>query len=251
MCSVCGCSHTEEAPAVRSAPDTIRADAPAGDARLLTVERNILAKNDAIAEKNRRHFRSHRVLALNLVSSPGAGKTALLVAVLARLKGTAKLAVIEGDQETQTDAARIRAAGVPAVQVNTGPICHLDAAMVDRAFERLHISDGIVFIENVGNLVCPAGFDLGEDHKIAIASVTEGEDKPLKYPNLFAAASLLVISKIDLLPHLDFDVDDLVANARRVNPGIAVLRVSAKTGEGLDRFAAWIEAARALRSAAE
>ncbi len=159
-------------------------------------------------------------------------------------------AVIEGDQETSADADRIRATGAPALQVNTGRGCHLDADMVHRAFHHLPLEDGVLFIENVGNLVCPAGFDLGEAHKVVIASVTEGEDKPLKYPNMFAAASLMLVSKVDLLPHLDFDVDALIANARRVNPGIAVIKVSATTDEGLDRWMQWIDAARAMAVAA-
>ena len=158
--------------------------------------------------------------------------------------------MIEGDQETSADADRIRATGAPALQVNTGRGCHLDADMVHRAFHHLPLEDGVLFIENVGNLVCPAGFDLGEAHKVVIASVTEGEDKPLKYPNMFAAASLMLVSKVDLLPHLDFDVDALIANARRVNPGIAVIKVSATTEEGLDRWMQWIDAARAMAVAA-
>ena len=157
--------------------------------------------------------------------------------------------MIEGDQETSTDADRIRATGAPALQVNTGRGCHLDAEMVDRAFHRLHIHDGVLFIENVGNLVCPAGFDLGEAHKVVIASVTEGEDKPLKYPNMFAAASLMLVSKVDLLPHLDFDVSTLIENALRVNPTLGVLQVSAKSGDGMDPWINWINAARQLAAA--
>jgi len=216
--------------------------------RLVRIEADLLAKNDAIARENRGRFAGHRVLALNLVSSPGSGKTTLLVRTLEALKDRLPLAVIEGDQQTSNDAERIRATGVPAVQVNTGKGCHLDASMVARAFDRLHaLADGVLFIENVGNLVCPAGFDLGEAHKVVLASVTEGEDKPLKYPDIFAAASLMVVSKIDLLPHLEFDVDALIANARRVRPGIAVIRVSASTGEGMPEWLKWIEAARTVQ----
>ena len=218
------------------------------ESRLVRIEADLLAKNDAIARGNRAHFAGHRVLALNLVSSPGSGKTTLLVRTLEALKDRLPLAVIEGDQQTSNDAERIRATGVPAVQVNTGKGCHLDASMVSRAFDRLHaLEDGVLFIENVGNLVCPAGFDLGEAHKVVLASVTEGEDKPLKYPDIFAAASLMLVSKVDLLPHLDFDVDALVANARRVRPGIAVIRVSARTGEGMEAWLKWIEAARTVQ----
>lgn len=268
MCGVCGCGehetrfeegegvatgparelHAHTAPAHAAAAPVLRDD-PAERGTLLKVEQDILGKNNAIAAHNRAHFRSHGILALNLVSSPGAGKTTLLVDTLQRLSGELTMAVIEGDQETSADADRIRATGVPALQVNTGRGCHLDAEMVDTAFRRLHFHDGVLFIENVGNLVCPAGFDLGEAHKVVIASVTEGEDKPLKYPNLFAASSLMLVSKVDLLPHLEFDVDALIANARRVNPGIAVIQVSARTGEGVERWLQWIGAARAMAAA--
>lgn len=248
MCGVCGCGEGETRLEPVGQPHrhnhgvhshALRDD-PAERAHLVSVEQDILSKNDALAAHNRQHFNSHRVLALNLVSSPGAGKTTLLVETLARLVPDTTVAVIEGDQETSADADRIRATGAPAIQVNTGKGCHLDAAMIDQAFGQLHFHDGILFIENVGNLVCPAGFDLGEDHKVVIASVTEGEDKPLKYPNMFAAAGLMLVSKVDLLPHLDVDVDLLIANARRVNPGIAVIQVSAKTGEGLERWLRWV-----------
>ena len=212
------------------------------EARLVRIEADLLSKNDALAQQNRAHFADHGVLALNLVSSPGSGKTTLLVRTIEAVKERLPIAVIEGDQQTSNDAQRIRATGAPAVQVNTGKGCHLDASMVARAFDQLHgLSDGVLFIENVGNLVCPAGFDLGEAHKVVLASVTEGEDKPLKYPNIFAAASLMLVSKCDLLPHLDFDVDLLIANARKVQPGIRVIRVSARTGEGMDAWADWIE----------
>ena len=253
MCGVCGCSEGEvrvEAAAhhVHHHPQPLRDD-PAERAHLVSVEQDILAKNDALAGKNRAHFASHRVLALNLVSSPGAGKTTLLVKTLEQLLPEATVAVIEGDQETSADADRIRSTGAPAVQVNTGKGCHLDADMIDRAFHQLHFNNGVLFIENVGNLVCPAGFDLGEAHKVVIASVTEGEDKPLKYPNMFAAASLMLVSKVDLLPHLQFDLEQLIANARRVNPGIAVIQVSATSGEGMERWLKWVTAAQEMAAA--
>ncbi|PKM07528.1 MAG: hydrogenase accessory protein HypB [Gammaproteobacteria bacterium HGW-Gammaproteobacteria-4] len=220
-------------------------------ARLVRIEQDILARNDAIAAGNRRALTAAGTLALNLMSSPGAGKTSLLVATLQRL-GDMRMAVIEGDQETSADAERIRATGVAAIQVNTGKGCHLDAQMVAQALDHLGLPErGLLFIENVGNLVCPAGFDLGEAHKVVICSVTEGEDKPLKYPGMFAIADLLLVSKIDLLPHLDFDVDRLIANARRINPGIAVLRVSARSGEGMARWQDWLRSALALRQATE
>ena len=219
-------------------------------ARLVRIEQDILARNDAIAADNRRAFAAAGTLALNLMSSPGAGKTSLLVATLQRL-GALPAAVIEGDQETSADAERIRATGVPALQVNTGKGCHLDAQMVAQAIAHLALpARGVLFIENVGNLVCPAGFDLGEAHKLVICSVTEGEDKPLKYPGMFAAADLLLVSKIDLLAHLDFDVERLIANARRIKPGIGVLRVSAQSGEGMQRWLNWLTSALALQQAA-
>jgi len=246
MCGVCGCgdgeTRLEERPALRAAMED--------NSRLVKVEQDLLSKNNAVAAHNRAHFAQAGVLALNLVSSPGAGKTTLLVKTLEEMRGGIDCAVIEGDQETSADADRIRATGVSALQVNTGRGCHLDADMVHQAFHHLPLRDGVLFIENVGNLVCPAGFDLGEAHKVVIASVTEGEDKPLKYPNMFAASSLMLVSKVDLLPHLDFDVDVLIANARRINPGIAVIAVSATTGEGMARWRQWIDGARAMVAAA-
>ena len=228
------------------------AAAGAGATRLLSVERDILARNDAIAAENRRDLQATKTLALNLVSSPGSGKTALLVETLKRIGDKYPVAVIEGDQETTADADRIRATGVPAIQINTGKGCHLDADLVRTGMSRLGTpANGILFIENVGNLVCPAGFDLGEAHKVVIVSVTEGEDKPLKYSGMFAASALMVVTKTDLLPHLDFDVDRLIANARRINPTIGVLKLSAKTGEGMDRWLHWLETARALRLATD
>jgi hydrogenase nickel incorporation protein HypB len=252
--------HHGPAPAAANAAPLHFGKGPAGasvpgmaQTRLVQIEKDILSKNDAVAAENRRLFAERGVLALNLMSSPGAGKTTLLVETLKRLSGKLPLAVIEGDQETTNDADRIRATGVPALQVNTGKGCHLDAEMVATAADRMGVpTGGVLFIENVGNLVCPAGFDLGEAHKVVIASVTEGEDKPLKYPGMFAAASLMIVSKIDLAPHCDVDVDLYVANARRVNPQIGVIRLSTrKDAPGLDQWLAWIEAARTLRAVAE
>jgi hydrogenase nickel incorporation protein HypB len=209
--------------------------------RMVRIERDILAKNNDYADDNRRYFSGHGIFALNLVSSPGSGKTTLLVKTIATLNGTQSLAVIEGDQQTDNDAARIRAAGAPALQINTGKGCHLDAHMIGQAMQRLELKDdSLLLIENVGNLVCPAGFDLGEAHKVVIFSVTEGEDKPLKYPDMFRAADLMLLSKCDLLPHLEFDADLAVENARRVNPHIAVIRVSASSGAGMAEWLAWI-----------
>ena len=210
--------------------------------RMVRIERDILAKNNDYADDNRRYLSRHGIFALNLVSSPGSGKTTLLVKTIAALNGTQPLAVIEGDQQTDNDAARIRAAGAPALQINTGKGCHLDAHMVGQAMQRLDLKDdSLLLIENVGNLVCPAGFDLGEAHKVVIFSVTEGEDKPLKYPDMFRAADLMLLSKCDLLPHLDFDADLAVANAHRVNPHLRVIRVSASSGEGLTEWLDWIK----------
>jgi len=210
--------------------------------RIVQVERDLLAANDSWARRNRERFAADGTLCLNLVSSPGSGKTTLLVRTVAALAPRRPVSVIEGDQQTSNDADRIRATGVPAVQVNTGKGCHLEAPMVAKALEKLEFRPGgVLFIENVGNLVCPALFDLGEAHKVAILSVTEGEDKPLKYPDMFRAADLVLINKIDLLPYLDFDVDLCEANARRVNPSVEVLRVSARSGEGFDAWLAWLE----------
>ncbi|MCG8708163.1 hydrogenase nickel incorporation protein HypB [Brenneria sp. 4F2] len=214
-----------------------------GQRRLLQIEMDVLSKNNHLAEHNREHFNRRNILALNLVSSPGSGKTTLLTATLNHIGRRVPCAVIEGDQQTTHDAERIRATGVAAIQVNTGKGCHLDAQMVHDAAHRLQLSDnGLLFIENVGNLVCPAGFDLGERAKVAVLSVTEGEDKPLKYPHMFAAASLMIINKIDLLPYLDFNLEACVANARRVNPDIQVIALSASHGDGMEEWIGWLEA---------
>lgn len=214
-------------------------------ARLVKIEQDILGYNDAYAAENRKLFAEKGVLALNLVSSPGSGKTTLLCRTAAELKSRFPVAVIEGDQQTSFDADRIRATGVPALQVNTGKGCHLDAHMIGHAVTKLAVADdSVLFIENVGNLVCPAGFDLGEAAKVVILSVTEGEDKPLKYPDMFAAAELMILNKVDLLPHLTFDVERCVRYARKINPGIALLQLSATSGQGLDDWYAWIGAKR-------
>ncbi|MFY9640669.1 MAG: hydrogenase nickel incorporation protein HypB [Rhodomicrobium sp.] len=215
--------------------------------RLVQIEQDILGKNNAFAAANRARFNALGILALNLVSSPGSGKTSLLVKTIEHLKGELPIAVVEGDQQTSNDADRIRATGVPAIQINTGKGCHLDAHMVGHAADHMQPEPGsVVFIENVGNLVCPALFDLGEAHRVVVLSVTEGEDKPLKYPDMIASSQLMLVSKIDLLPHIDFDVAALIANARKINPGIKVLKVSARTGEGMEAWANFIRSARAL-----
>jgi hydrogenase nickel incorporation protein HypB len=209
--------------------------------RIVQIERDILSKNDEYAAANRARIAAAGVFALNLVSSPGSGKTALLVRAITDLRERYPIVVIEGDQQTANDAERIRATGAPAIQVNTGKGCHLDAHMVGHALDVLPLAPGgLLFIENVGNLVCPAAFDLGEAHKIVVYSITEGEDKPLKYPDMFAAADLMLINKVDLVPHVEFDLARTIEYARRVNPQIEVLVVSARTGEGMPGFYAWI-----------
>jgi len=235
--------------------------------RAIRIEADVLGANNRYAAHNRAHFATHGVAAYNLVSSPGSGKTTLLCATIEALKSRAPavpVAVIEGDQQTSLDAERIRATGVPAIQVNTGRGCHLDARMVGDAFSQLglhaqahhhdhdhdhahsqpdsHRAAALLFIENVGNLVCPALWDLGEAAKVVILSVTEGADKPIKYPDMFAAARLMLINKIDLLPHVDFDITRCIEYARRVNPGIEVLQVSATRGEGMDAWIDWLRA---------
>ena len=283
MCVVCGCSDTspppshdhahEHGPAVNPGNGDLHFGAGAAkvsvpgmsQARAIQIEVDVLGANNTIAAQNRAHFVSHGVRALNLVSSPGSGKTTLLCATIEALKQRApaiEVAVIEGDQQTSFDADRIRATGAPAIQVNTGKGCHLDAPMVARAYSQLHTHrdehdhdhdhshghghhhdhgvQSLLFIENVGNLVCPALWDLGESAKVAILSVTEGEDKPLKYPDMFAAAKLMILNKVDLLPHLTFDVARCKAFAKRVNPGIEILELSATTGEGMSKWLDWL-----------
>ncbi|MEY4099939.1 MAG: hypothetical protein RL300_1110 [Pseudomonadota bacterium] len=208
--------------------------------RKVQIEQDILAKNNAYAQANRRHLAERGVFALNMVSSPGSGKTTLLCKTIALLDPQA-IAVIEGDQQTSQDAERIRATGARAVQINTGKGCHLDAHMVGHAMDQLKLTKAsLLMIENVGNLVCPAAFDLGEAHKVVVLSVTEGEDKPIKYPDMFRAASLMLLNKVDLLPHLSYDVDAAITYARRVNPAIKVIQISATTGAGMDEWLAFL-----------
>ena len=256
MCGTCGCGDIEAAGHRHHhghshpyAPK-VGHGAVAVETRRVAVERELLAGNDRQAAANRTQFARRGVLAFNLVSSPGAGKTTLLVATLQRLAGTLPLAVIEGDQQTSRDAERIRAAGAPAIQINTGKGCHLDARQIAAALEQLPLADGgVLMIENVGNLVCPAAFDLGEAAKVVIFSVTEGEDKPLKYPDMFRAARLMLLSKCDLLPHLQFDAAQAVAYARRVNPELEVIEVSALGGQGMERWLDWIRGRVAAQQA--
>ena len=261
MCGICGCGDTGEHHHEHEhehehehghghghdhghdhghAPEHVHAHAAGlAPARMVRVEQDIMAANQRHADANRTYFAERGIFVVNLVSSPGSGKTSLLVRTVAALKAEMPVAVIEGDQQTEFDAERIRAAGAPAWQINTGKACHLDAHMVGHALEHLpSLEGGILFIENVGNLVCPAGFDLGEAHKVVILSVTEGEDKPLKYPHMFHAADLMLVNKIDLLPHVACDMELILAGALRVNPAIGSVAVSAATGEG---FGAWLD----------
>jgi hydrogenase nickel incorporation protein HypB len=263
MCGVCGCGSPADlqfdaldAPHVERSQGRRHLEAPLlTSARTIQLQADVLGHNNSVAAHNRAHFLEHGVLALNLVSSPGSGKTTLLCSVIEQLLKKAQppeLAVIEGDQQTSRDADRVRALGVPALQINTGKGCHLDAAMVADAFGRLHMhahgpqghgraSGAILFIENVGNLVCPALWDLGERAKVVVLSVTEGDDKPLKYPDMFAAAALLVVNKIDLLPYVNFDVDACTAYARRVRPELECIEVSATRGDGMHALLAWLQ----------
>jgi hydrogenase nickel incorporation protein HypB len=210
--------------------------------RMVQIEQDILGRNDQHARFNREFLAERGIFALNLVSSPGSGKTTLLTESIRRLLPATLVTVIEGDQQTANDAERIRATGARALQINTGKGCHLDASMVERALERLQPpDDSVLFIENVGNLVCPAAFDLGEAHKVVVLSVTEGEDKPLKYPDMFRAATLMLLNKVDLLPYLTFDVARCIEYARRVNPDIEVMQVSASKGDGMDAWLGWVK----------
>ncbi|MFC4033495.1 hydrogenase nickel incorporation protein HypB [Streptomyces polygonati] len=211
------------------------------DGETITLEQKVLAKNEDLAAGNRAWLAARGILAVNLMSSPGAGKTTLLERTVLDLAGRRSVSVIEGDQETMLDADRIKRAGCPVVQVNTGAGCHLDAGMMHGALTALSPAAGsLVLVENVGNLVCPALFDLGEHSKVVIISVTEGTDKPLKYPYMFAAADLVVINKIDLLPYVDFDIARCERYARSVNPNVRVLALSATTGEGMPGWYAWV-----------
>jgi len=274
MCVVCGCntdspsehSHVREPAgnmhrAALAPADLHYGSGAAGfslpgmsQTRTLHLEADVLAENKRLANRNRAHFAAHGVTALNLVSSPGSGKTTLLCASINALKQRVPalhVAVIEGDQQTSVDADRIRATGAPAIQVNTGRGCHLDALMVSDAFARLdlhaaahhshgsHADQAILFIENVGNLVCPALWDLGEAAKVVVLSVTEGDDKPLKYPDMFAAATIMLINKIDLLPYVNFDVARCIQYARQINPSIKIIEVSATHGDGMDKWLNW------------
>ena len=220
-----------------------RPEAETGD-RTIILEQQILAKNLSIAERNRAWLAGRGVLAINIMSSPGSGKTTLLERTIARLSGVLEVGVIEGDQETPLDAERIRACGSPVVQINTGAGCHLDAEMVERALVQLDPPPGsVLFIENVGNLVCPALFDLGEAHRVVLTSVTEGADKPLKYPHMYRAADLVLVNKMDLLPYVEFDLKRFSADVKKLNPQVELLTVTATTDEGVADWSNWLGSA--------
>jgi hydrogenase nickel incorporation protein HypB len=222
MCDTCGCGDSNIVP--------------------VDVHDSILASNDRMAAHNRAHFRERQVMAVNLMGSPGAGKTAVLEATARQLAGRQRLGALAGDLATDRDAERLRAAGITSRSITTGSACHLDAGMVHHGLHHLPWREmDYLFIENVGNLVCPAMFDLGERSKVVVISVTEGADKPLKYPHMFAAAGLVVINKIDLLPYVDFDLETCAGYARSVNPGVNILPVSATTGEGVEAWYHWID----------
>lgn len=209
--------------------------------RLIRVEEDILSRNRLAASRNSGYFEARGVTALNLMSSPGSGKTTLLEKTIGLLKGEVPMAVIEGDQQTMFDAERIKETGVPVVQVNTGSGCHLDAEMINLAVKELDPEqDSLLFIENVGNLVCPALFELGERERVVIISVTEGEDKPLKYPNMFEQTNVCLINKTDLLPHVEFNMEKVRSHALQVNPNLEILALSAKTEEGMDQWIDWL-----------
>jgi hydrogenase nickel incorporation protein HypB len=258
MCATCGCG---EGAGVRISGESEHSELGHGHehphdhehphshspSTTVVLEQQVLAKNDDIATRNREWMRRRAIAALNVMSSPGAGKTTLLVRTINDLRGRFPIAVIEGDQETALDAERIRSTGSPVVQVNTGAGCHLDAEMIDRAITVNRPPDGsLLLIENVGNLVCPALFDLGEEGKVVLISTPEGADKPMKYPHIFTAADLVIVNKIDLLPYVDFDVEECIRQAKSLNPAVRVVVLSATTGEGLSQWYDWIDTRMAL-----
>lgn len=256
MCDTCGCSQSADAVTIRKPGETEQHhhdhhhhdhdhDHSHDHGRTIAIEQDVLFQNNMLAQRNRGWFDAKGILALNLVSSPGSGKTSVLEKTITDLKDELSISVIEGDQQTLNDADRIKATGAEVVQVNTGNGCHLDSEMIRKAVEKLQPADNsILMVENVGNLVCPALFDLGEETKVVIISVTEGDDKPQKYPTMFAASGLCLINKIDLLPYVNFDVDKCEEAARQVNPALEFIRVSATTGEGMDLWYDWLRSRR-------
>ena len=257
MCSTCGCGQDENGATILRPGEFVRADDhdhhhahhhhhdhshDHHHKTVVEVEREILGRNQLLAQRNRGYFAAKKITAINLVSSPGSGKTTLLEATLEDLKNKVSFSVIEGDQQTMNDADRIDALDIPVVQVNTGKGCHLDSEMVYGAFNKLDLPErSVLMIENVGNLVCPALFDLGENFRVVIISTTEGDDKPIKYPDMFAHSHVCLINKIDLLPYVNFDVARAMDYARRINPNLVFFTVSATTGEGMDKWYQWLQ----------
>lgn len=244
MCETCGCGqpgeYTIKAPAKKTDYQQLVPALDQPQRKVITIEKDILSENNAIAQNNRSFFQSRNIACINLVSSPGSGKTSLLEKTIVELKSSISMFAIEGDQQSSLDADRIMNAGAPVVQINTNSGCHLDARMIQKTLENFKINDNsVLFIENVGNLVCPALFDLGEQERVLIMSVTEGEDKPLKYPAMFQSAHVCLINKIDLLPYLDFDIEKAISNARFINPELEIMLVSVKTGEGMESWYNW------------
>lgn len=241
MCGICGCSDKAASHLEHShSPDLAHSHSHEHHTTI-QIEQDILAKNNAFAKANRTYFQKKQILALNIMSSPGAGKTTLLTKSIVNLKSQQSFFVVVGDQQTDRDAQRISAAGVPALQINTGKGCHLDAHDISHALEKIAIpSQTILMIENVGNLVCPALFDLGENYRVVILSVTEGDDKPLKYPHMFHAADLVLITKIDLLPYVDFDVNRCNQYIKQINPNVEIQALSTTSGENLSAWQEWL-----------
>ncbi len=255
MCDTCGCGSNEVTITKPGSSHHHHGDGEHthdhshGHSHTIAVEQDVLSKNNLLAERNRGYYDALGILTLNMVSSPGSGKTTLLEKTIMALKDEIKIAVIEGDQQTLNDADRIEKSGAPVVQVNTGAGCHLDADMINLANRELAPEKGsLLLIENVGNLVCPALFDLGEAHKVVIISVTEGDDKPEKYPHMFAASHLCIINKIDLLPYVDFDIEKCKQSARQVNHQLEFLEVSARDSTGLESWLSWLKQEMQLRS---
>ena len=256
MCDSCGCGQPNETVTIRKpgekeyththGPNHVHGhkhNHAHNHGRDITLETDVLLKNNLLAERNRGYFKAKNILALNLVSSPGSGKTTLIEKTISAIKDKATCVVIEGDQQTMNDANRIAATGADVVQVNTGTGCHLDSKMISDSIDKLNLPEkSILLIENVGNLVCPSLFDLGEAHKIVIISVTEGDDKPHKYPTMFSVSDVCIINKIDLLPYVDFDIEKCKQYARQVNPNIKFIEVSATKSDGVDSWINWLHA---------
>lgn len=238
MCATCGCGNDD----VHDLKELNHHHNHHHHKKIVDVEKDVLYENNLLAQRNRGYFEAKNILALNLVSSPGSGKTSLLERTLTDLKNEFDFAVIEGDQQTSNDADRIHATQTKVTQINTGKGCHLDAHMVLHAVQGMKLTqNSVLFIENVGNLICPAMFDLGEKERVVVISVTEGDDKPLKYPDMFYSASLCIINKTDLLPYVPFDMEKVKANAKKVNHKLEIIELSCTSGKGLDIWYNWLK----------